>query len=265
MHPMLNIACRSARKAGNLIAKYYETSSTITVNQKIEFDFITNIYQKVEHLIVEIIHKSYPQHIIISEANAQLLDTDNNVQWIVNSLDGMANFIKRLPHFAISVAVRTKGYTEVAVVYDPMRNELFTAVRGQGAQMNGYRLRGSIARTLDGVILATGFPVLQRQYYHNYLILLSNLHIQQVDFRCTGSVALDLSYVAAGRMDGFFKMGLKPWSVISGELIIREAGGIVTDFSGDHNYFTSGNMIAGNPRILKAILLTMNKKYRQNI
>ncbi|MEG3054411.1 MAG: inositol-1-monophosphatase, partial [Hafnia paralvei] len=174
--------------------------------------------------------------------------------WVVDPLDGTANFIKRLPHFAVSIAVRIKGRTEVAVVYDPMRNELFTATRGQGAQLNGYRLRGAAAKDLDGTILATGFPFKVKQHAPAYIAILGKLFTQCADFRRTGSAALDLAYVAAGRVDGFFEIGLKPWDFAGGELLVREAGGLVTDFVGGHNYLSSGNIIAGNPRVVKAIL-----------
>lgn len=157
MHPMLNIAVRAARKAGNLIAKNYETPDAVEASQKGSNDFVTNVDKAAEAVIIDTIRKSYPQHTIITEESGELEGTDQDVQWVIDPLDGTTNFIKRLPHFAVSIAVRIKGRTEVAVVYDPMRNELFTATRGQGAQLNGYRLRGSTARDLDGTILATGF------------------------------------------------------------------------------------------------------------
>lgn len=179
---------------------------------------------------------------------------------MIDPLDGTANFIKRFPHFSVSIAVRIKGRTEVAVVYDPMRNELFTATRGQGAQPNGYRLRGTSAKDLDGTILATGFPFKAKQHAPAYINLIGKLFTQCADFRRTGSAALDLAYVAAGRVDGFFEIGLKPWDFAAGELLVREAGGVVTDFVGGHNSFSSGNVVAGNPRVVKALLGTMREE-----
>ena len=172
-------------------------------------------------------------------------------------LDGTTNFIKRLPHFAVSIAVRIKGRTEVAVVYDPMRNELFTATRGQGAQLNGYRLRGSTARDLDGTIIATGFPFKAKQHAASYMKILGKMFTECADFRRTGSAALDLAYVAAARVDGYFEIGLKPWDFAAGELIAREAGALVCDFTGGHNYLATGNIVAGNPRVVKAMLANM--------
>ena len=260
MHPMLTIAVRAARKAGNLIAKNYETPDAVEASQKGSNDFVTNVDRDAEHLIIDVIRKSYPQHTIISEERGELIGEDRDVQWVIDPLDGTANFIKRFPHFSVSIAVRIKGRTEVAVVYDPMRNELFTATRGQGAQLNGYRLRGTSAKDLDGTILATGFPFKATQHAPAYINLVGKLFTQCADFRRTGSAALDLAYVAAGRVDGFFEIGLKPWDFAAGELLVREAGGVVTDFVGGHNYFSSGNVVAGNPRVVKALLGTMREE-----
>ncbi|MDU6411673.1 MAG: inositol-1-monophosphatase [Yersiniaceae bacterium] len=260
MHPMLTIAVRAARKAGNLIAKNYETPDAVEASQKGTNDFVTNVDRDAEHLIIDVIRRSYPQHTIITEERGELAGEDQDVQWIIDPLDGTTNFIKRLPHFAVSIAVRIKGRTEVAVVYDPMRNELFTATRGQGAQLNGYRLRGGNARDLDGTILATGFPFKLKQHATPYINMVGKLFTQCADFRRTGSAALDLAYVAAGRVDGFFEIGLKPWDFAGGELLVREAGGIVTDFVGGHNHFNSGNIVAGNPRVVKSLLSTMREE-----
>jgi myo-inositol-1(or 4)-monophosphatase len=197
---------------------------------------------------------------IVSEERGELIGEDRDVQWVIDPLDGTANFIKRFPHFSVSIAVRIKGRTEVAVVYDPMRNELFTATRGQGAQLNGYRLRGTNAKDLDGTILATGFPFKVKQHATPYINIVGKLFTQCADFRRTGSAALDLAYVAAGRVDGFFEIGLKPWDFAAGELLVREAGGLVTDFVGGHNHFSSGNLVAGNPRVVKAMLATMREE-----
>jgi len=254
---MLTIAVRAARKAGNLIAKHYETPDSVESTQKGTNDFVTNVDRDAEHMIIDVIRKSYPKHTIISEECGELEGEDKDVQWIIDPLDGTTNFVKRFPHFAVSIAVRIKGRTEVAVVYDPMRNELFTASRGQGAQLNGYRLRGTNAKDLDGTILATGFPFKAKQHATSYMNVVGKLFTECADFRRTGSAALDLAYVAAGRVDGFFEIALKPWDFAGGELLVRESGGVVTDFVGGHNHFSSGNIVAGNPRVVKGILMTM--------
>lgn len=260
MHPMLTIAVRAARKAGNLIAKNYETPDAVEASQKGTNDFVTNVDRDAEHLIIDVIRKSYPQHSIVSEERGELIGEDRDVQWVIDPLDGTANFIKRFPHFSVSIAVRIKGRTEVAVVYDPMRNELFTATRGQGAQLNGYRLRGTNAKDLDGTILATGFPFKVKQHATPYINIVGKLFTQCADFRRTGSAALDLAYVAAGRVDGYFEIALKPWDFAAGELIAREAGAIVCDFTGGHNYMLTGNIVAGNPRVVKAMLANMREQ-----
>ena len=257
MHPMLTIAVRAARKAGNVIAKHYETPDSVETSQKGSNDFVTNVDKAAEAIIIETIRKSYPQHTIITEESGEHVGEDLDVQWVIDPLDGTTNFVKRLPHFAVSIAVRIKGRTEVAVVYDPMRNELFTATRGQGAQLNGYRLRGSIARDLDGTIIATGFPFKAKQHAPAYMKILGNMFTECADFRRTGSAALDLAYVAAARVDGYFEIGLKPWDFAAGELIAREAGALVCDFTGGHNYMMTGNIVAGNPRVVKAMLANM--------
>lgn len=260
MHPMLTIAIRAARKAGNLIAKNYETPDAVTTTQKGSNDFVTNVDRDAERLIIDVIHKAYPQHTIISEECGELAGEDQDIQWVIDPLDGTTNFVKRFPHFAVSIAVRIKGRTEVGVVYDPMRNELFTATRGQGAQLNGYRLRCTNARYLEGTILATGFPFKAKQHATTYINLVGKLFTQCADFRRTGSAALDLAYVASGRVDGFFEIGLKPWDFAAGELLVREAGGLVCDFIGGHHHLLSGNVVAGNPRVVKALLSAMREE-----
>lgn len=265
MHPMLTIAVRAARKAGNLIAKNYETPDAIEASQKGTYDVVTNVDRDAEYLIIEVLRKSYPQHTIVTEERGELIGDDQNVQWVIDPLDGTSNFIKRFPHFSVSIAVRIKGRTEVAVVYDPMRNELFTAIRGQGAQLNGYRLRGTHAKVLDGAILATNFLFKHKQHSATYIKMIGTLFTQCADFRRTGSAALDLAYVAAGRVDGFFEIGLKPWDFVAGELLVRESGGLVTDFIGGHNHFSSGNVVAGNPRVVKAILSTLREELSETL
>ena len=254
MNPMLNIAIRAARKAGNIVAKGFERRDEIQTSEKSANDYVTNIDKASEAAIIEIIRKSYPDHSIIGEESGALEGKDNDTQWIIDPLDGTTNFVKGLPHFSISIAVRVKGRTEVGVVYDPIRNELFTAVRGEGAKLNEYRLRLEERKELAGSIIATGFPFKVKRYIPIHLNMITALIEDCADFRRTGSAALDLCYVAAGRVDGYFEMGIKPWDCAAGELIVREAGGLVTDFIGGHSYLTSGHIVAGSSRITKQIL-----------
>ena len=254
MNPMLNIAIRAARRAGNIIAKGYERRDEIETMKKSENDFVTNFDKAAEAAIIEIIKTSYPDHSIITEESGVLEGENSDIQWIIDPLDGTTNFVKGFPHFAVSIAIRVKGRTEVGVVYDPICNELFSAVRGKGAKINDNRLRVENARELDGKILATGFPFKKKSLMPTQFAMMNNLSAQCADFRRTGSAALDLCYTAANRVDGYFEMGIKAWDIAAGELIVREAGGLVCDFNGDHHYLTQGHVVAAAPRLVKAIL-----------
>ncbi|PXZ08363.1 inositol-1-monophosphatase [Gilliamella apicola] len=265
MHPMLNIAIRAARKAGNVAIKAYENPSSIEIDTKGANDFATNADRAAEALIIETIKKAYPDHTIIAEESGLAKGNDADTQWIIDPIDGTTNFIKNIPHFAVSIAARVKGKTEVAVVYNPMSNELFTAARGKGAQLNGYRIRVSNAKDLEGSVLATAFPFKAKQHSNCYFAVLQKLFTKCGDFRRSGSAALDLAYVASGRLDGFFEIGLKPWDIAAGELILREAGGVVTDFAGGNNYMVSGNIVAGNPRVVKDLLVTTQNDWPENL
>ena len=260
MNPMLNIAIRAARKAGNIIAKGYEQAPQDTeVARKGSNDYVTEIDKAAEAAIIEVIKKSYPDHAIVAEESGIVEGKDNSVQWVIDPLDGTTNFVKRLPHFCVSIAVRENGRTTVGVVYDPIRNELFTGVRGEGAKLNEFRLRVDTSRRdLNGTVLATGFPFKNPKHRPAPLNMLEGLMNNGVaDFRRTGSAALDLAYVAANRVDGFFEIGLKPWDCAAGELIVREAGAIVTNFVGGTDYLKSGNLVVGQARIVKEILSTI--------
>ncbi|MGO1296643.1 MAG: inositol-1-monophosphatase [Vibrio sp.] len=260
MHPMLNIAIRAARKAGNHIAKSLENAEKIETTQKGINDFVTNVDKEAEAMIIHTIQSSYPEHCIVAEESGLIEGKDKDVQWIIDPLDGTTNFVKGIPHFAVSIAVRMKGKTEVACVYDPMLNELFTAQRGSGAQLNNARIRVKQIKDLQGAILATGFPFKQKQHSESFMKILSSLFVECADFRRTGSAALDLCYVAANRVEGYFELGLKPWDLAAGDLIAREAGVILTDFAGGTDYLKSGNVVASSARGVKTII----KHIREN-
>ncbi|MGX2974271.1 inositol-1-monophosphatase [Ursidibacter arcticus] len=257
MNPMLNIAIRAARKAGNIIAKGYELAPQDTqVANKGTNDYVTSVDKAAEEAIIEVIRKSYPEHAIVGEESGIITGENNDIQWVIDPLDGTTNFVKRFPHFSVSIAIRVNGRTEVGVVYDPIRNELFTAVRGEGAKLNEFRLRiDNERRDLNGSVLATGFPFKVAKHRNAHLNMVEVLMNNGVaDFRRTGSAALDLAYVASGRIDGYFEIGLKPWDCAAGDLIAREAGALVTNFVGGTDYLRSGNIVAGNGRVVKEIL-----------
>ncbi|NQZ82347.1 MAG: inositol-1-monophosphatase [Colwellia sp.] len=254
MHPMLNIGVRAARSAGKVIIRAFEQLDKVEIESKGTNDFVTSVDISAEEAIVETIQKSYPNHTIIGEECGLIQGSDNDFQWIIDPLDGTTNFLKGIPHFAVSIALRVKGKLDQAIIYDPIRGELFTASRGKGAQLNSSRIRVKNHKELNGTIIATGFPFKHKQHTNAYLEMFKTLFTKASDMRRAGSAALDLAYVAAGRVDGFFEIGLKPWDTAAGELMVIEAGGLVTDFVGGHNQMNSGNIVAASPRLLKEIL-----------
>jgi len=254
MHPMLNIAVRASRAAGKVISRAFDQHDKVEVELKGTNDVVTNVDVAAEEVIIETIRKSYPKHTIISEEGGVLKGEDDDYQWIIDPLDGTTNFVKGIPHFAVSIALRVKGKLDQAVVFDPIRGDLFTASRGKGATLNGFRIRVKQPKELTGAILATGFPFKKKQHIDAYFNILKTLFVKTSDMRRAGSAALDLAYVASGRVDGFFEIGLKPWDTAAGELLVIEAGGLVTDFTGGHNHMQSGNIVASSTKLLKEIL-----------
>lgn len=254
MHPMLNIAVRAARSAGNVISRAFENVDKIEVEAKGGNDLVTNVDLQSEQIIIDTIRKSYPDHCIVSEECGELAGKNSDYQWIIDPLDGTANFVKGIPHFAVSIALKVKGKLDQAVIYDPIRGELFTASRGKGAQLNNIRVRVESHKEIAGTILATGFPHKQKHHTEAYLAMFNDLFLKSADIRRAGSAALDLAYLAAGRVDGYWEFGLRPWDTAAGELMVIEAGGLVTDLIGGHNHSKSGNIVAGSPRLLKELL-----------
>ena len=254
MHPMLNIAVRAARAAGKIIAYNFEDRSNVSVSEKAKNDLVTNIDRECEQEITQILLKSYPDHCVKGEEFGLVGNKESDYVWVIDPIDGTTNFYKGVPHVAVSIGLRYKDVTQVGVIYDPIRNELFTASRGEGAQLNSCRIRASELRTLDNSVLATAYPHRQRQdmAYFNKVFL--NIMEKSADFRRAGTASLDLAYVAAGRLDGYYELGLKPWDFCAGELICREAGAIVTDFEGGSDFYNSGNIVCANPQLIKEML-----------
>jgi len=257
MHPMLNIAVRAARGAGNIIARACGQLDMVQSIQKGTNDFVTNVDKEAEQAIVSILRKSYPDHDIVAEEGGEYTNNNSDYQWVIDPLDGTTNFIKGIPHFAVSIALRYRGKLDQAVIFDPLRGEVFTASRGGGAQLNGRRIRVTSLPDLGGSVLATGFPFKNKHHLDAYTETFKTFFTEAADIRRTGSAALDLAYVAAGRFDGFWEIGLKPWDIAAGELIVREAGGLVSDFVGGNNQMKSGNIVAASPKVLQAMLKGM--------
>ena len=251
--PFVNIAVQAARAAGNLIVRAKDRLDRVKVTEKAPNDYVTEVDQKAEQEIVGIIRKAFPHHAIVGEEGG--VQAGEEYEWVIDPLDGTRNFIHGFPHFAVSIAVRYQGRLEHGVVYDPVREDLCTASRGRGAQLNERRIRVATQSALEACLLGTGFP-----FRHSpdcvsaYTRSLASMLPQCGDVRRAGAAALDLAYVAAGRLDGFWEMGLKIWDVAAGALLVREAGGLLTDFAGGEGYLDSGNVIAANPKILKLML-----------
>mgnify|MGYP001813364455 CR=1 FL=1 len=256
MHPMLNIAVRAARSAGDIIARYVDRIDQLTITTKDKNDFVSQVDRQAEDEIIAIIRKAYPDHAILAEESGDHQGNDE-FQWIIDPLDGTTNFLHGFPQFAVSIALQHKRRLEQAVVYDPLRQELFTATRGAGAFLDNRRIRVTQQNSLRGALLGTGFPFKDQQHLDAYLGMFKALFPETAGIRRAGSAALDLSYVAAGRLDGFWEIGLNPWDMAAGVLLIREAGGLVSDFGGGHEFMETGNIVTASPKLFAAILKTI--------
>lgn len=251
-HPLLNIAVRAARQAGNVIARNIDRFDTFTVSEKSTNDFVTDIDRIAERRIIDTIRRSHPDHAFLAEESGA--HGRNEFEWVIDPLDGTTNFVHGFPHVAVSIGVRHRGRLEHGVVFDPLRQELFTASRGSGAQLNDRRIRVATKSNLKGALLGSGFVTREIDRLEPYLATLKTLISGSAQIRRSGSAALDLAYVAAGRLDGFWELGLAPWDIAAGALLVQEAGGIVTEPSGGDDYIRSGDVAAANPKVLRAML-----------
>lgn len=254
MHPLLNIAIQAARQASKIILRSMDRLDLLQISSKGRSDFTTDVDQRAEQEIIQVIHKAYPDHAILGEEGGYREGgEDNHICWVIDPLDGTTNYIHGFPHFATSIAVKQGGQLEVGVIYDPVRNELFSAARGKGATVNDRRIRVSPLKTLDKALLGTGFPHRAMEHFPAFLNVFSSIFPKCAGIRRAGSAALDLAYVAAGRLDGFWEAHLKEWDMAAGILIVQEAGGMIGDFQDKKNHMTNGSIIAANTHIYKAI------------
>ncbi|MBF6058817.1 MULTISPECIES: inositol monophosphatase family protein [Thiomicrorhabdus] len=251
MHPLVNIATQAALEAGEIIRHYQEHIDQLDIESKGKNDYVSQVDKQAENAIIQTIRKYHPNHAILAEESGRQGKENQGVEWIIDPLDGTTNFLHQFPQFSISIAVREKGKLQHAVIYDPMRDEMFTASRGQGAFLNNRRIRVSEQKDLDDSLLATGFPYHDFSYIDSYLASFKSFMQQTAGIRRAGSAALDLAYVACGRVDGFWEFNLKPWDIAAGVLLIKEAGGLATDFNGGENFLDSGNIMAANPKLYK--------------
>lgn len=259
MQPMLNIALRAARKAGDIIAQASERLDRVKVEEKGCNDFVTDVDRQAEREIVYHLKKAFPDHGILGEESGEAGNADSDYQWVIDPLDGTTNFIHGIPHFAVSIACLYKGTVEHAVILDPIRREEFIASRGRGAQLNERRIRVAALPNLDGALIGTGIPYKSRNEENipAYTASLEAVTRQTAGIRRAGAASLDLAYVAAGRLDGFWEIGLHQWDIAAGVLLIREAGGLISDFQGGNRYMETGNIVAANPKCLKQLLQTI--------
>lgn len=253
MHPMLNIAVRAARNAGDIIVRHLNRLDQLTVSTKERNDYVSEADRQAEAEIIAVIRKAYPGHSVLAEESGSHAGNEE-FQWIIDPLDGTTNFLHGFPQFAVSIALKHRGRLDQGVVYDPMRQELFTASRGSGAFLDNRRIRVTNQKTLGGALLGTGFPYSDQQHLDAYLDMFRALIKDTAGIRRPGSAALDLAYVAAGRLDGFWEIGLNPWDMAAGVLLVHEAGGLVGDFGGGHDYLQTGNIVAATPKLFPAIL-----------
>ncbi|MFZ9994314.1 MAG: inositol monophosphatase family protein [Steroidobacteraceae bacterium] len=252
MQALLNIAVRAARRAADVIVRSLNRLDSLEVTSKGRNDFVTEIDRTAEAEIIQIIRRAYPDHAFLGEESGAI--GDSPFQWIIDPLDGTTNFLHGFPQFSVSIACSIRGRIEHGVIYDPMRQEVFTASRGEGAQLENRRIRVTQQRGLEGALIGTGFPYrANTDHIDAYMAMLRDVMLSTAGVRRPGSAALDLAYVAAGRTDGFFEIGLGPWDTAAGSLLIEEAGGIVSTLAGD-DYKQGGNIIAGTPRVHTALV-----------
>lgn len=255
MHPMLNIAVKAARKAGNIINRASLDLELVQVSAKGRSDFVTEVDHAAEAAIIDTLKAAYPQHAILAEeSGASETHGEAEYVWIIDPLDGTTNFIHGFPQYAVSIALQHRGQLTQAVVYDPTRNELFTASRGRGAFLNDRRIRVSRRSHLRDCLIGTGFPFRQLEHLEAYLRIFKRVTEESAGVRRPGAAALDLAYVAAGRLDGFWEFGLSPWDMAAGALLILEAGGFVADFDGAPNFLSNGHIVCGNPKVFAQLL-----------
>ncbi|PKO61649.1 MAG: inositol monophosphatase [Betaproteobacteria bacterium HGW-Betaproteobacteria-18] len=260
LHPMVNVAVKAARAAGALINRAALDVESVRVSQKQVNDFVTEVDQASEQTIIETLLTAYPGHAIWAEESGRVHGAqDSEFVWIIDPLDGTTNFIHGLPIYCVSIALAVRGKVEQAVIYDPSRNDLFTATKGRGAYQNNRRLRVAKRTRLQECLISTGFPYRHDDDFNTYLRMMGDMMQRTAGLRRPGAAALDLAYVAAGFTDGFFETGLQPWDVAAGSLLITEAGGLVGNFSGDSNFLEQKECMAANPRIYGQMVAILGK------
>ena len=263
MHPTLNIAVKAARRAGSIITRASEDIGSLTINDKGFNDFVSEVDLASEKEIIRVLKTAYPDHAFLGEESGLTHQADNI--WIIDPLDGTTNFLHGFPQYCISIALEQKGEITQAVIYDPNRNALFTATKGQGAYLNQRRIRVSNKSKLKDSVLGTGFPFRDFQHLPVYLKIFEEVVRGTSGIRRPGSAALDLAYVAAGWFDGFFEINLSKWDIAAGGLLVTEAGGVVSDFSEEEGWIESGNIVATTPKIYEPLIKIIQSHITDNL
>jgi myo-inositol-1(or 4)-monophosphatase len=260
LHPMLNVAVKAARAAGAIINRAALDVEAVRISQKQVNDFVTEVDHASEAAVIETLLTAYPHHAIWAEESGKTHGTQGSeFVWIIDPLDGTTNFIHGFPVYCVSIALAVKGKIEQAVIYDPSRNDLFTATKGRGAYMNERRIRVSKRIDLRQCLISTGFPFRPGDNFNNYLRMMADVMQRTAGLRRPGAAALDLAYVAAGFTDGFFETGLSPWDVAAGSLLVTEAGGLIGNFTGEADFLEQKECVAGNPRIYGQLVAMLGK------
>ncbi|MBL7478986.1 inositol monophosphatase family protein [Legionella bononiensis] len=256
MEPLLNIAVSAARQAGEIIIRHMEQVDRLKITAKNSQEYFSEVDIKAEQTIINAIHKAYPKHGILAEESG-FQEGDGESVWIIDPLDGTSNYLHGFPFFSVSIALKIKNRIEHGVIYDPLRHECYAASRGRGARLNDRRIRVSKQTLLSASLLGTGVPFRNLSLAQRYLPTFEALMGKCAGVRRTGSAALDLAYVASGRLDGFWELGLRPWDIAAGSLLIREAGGLISDIHGGEDFLQNGDVVAGTPKVFKSLLQTI--------
>jgi len=262
MHPLLNIAVKAARRAGSIINRAALDRTQLEVRAKRANDFVTQVDKAAEAAVIDIIRQAYPDHAILGEESGALegrkAGAKAEYRWVVDPLDGTTNFIHGFPQYCVSIAVQHRGATVHGVIYDPAKNELFTSSKGSGAFLDDRRIRVTKCTQLGESLVGTGFPFKEMSRVDLYFRQLREVMQNSAGVRRAGAAALDLAYVAAGRLDAFWEMGLAPWDMAAGALMIQEAGGLVGDLSGDAGYLDKGDIAAATPKVFPQLLAALS-------
>ena len=264
MHPTLNIAIKAARRAGQIINRASLDLGQVKVATKQQSDYVTEIDKAAEAAIIEVLSDAYPKYAILAEESGASTGSegDSEFQWIIDPLDGTTNFIHGFPQYAVSIGLAQNGVMQQGVVYDPNRNELFTASKGGGAFLNDKRIRVANRTKLADALIGTGFPYRVFDTVDQYLSIFKELTQKTAGMRRPGAASLDLAWVACGRLDGFWEFGLSPWDMAAGSLLITEAGGLVGDNHGEQDFLATGNLVAGNPKVFAQLLQIVSQHTR---